>query len=130
MVPFVMVHLLRVNRPDYTPPATARRGDLRRGGVLAGELALGPLVPAARVVEIALENVHDAVDPRGEGRLLLLDDLVRRLPVAGRQELHRLSQRLAHVVLTLLRCGPRGSGPTRGRECPRTTPPPTAAALR
>src|SRR5215510_10667656 len=136
----VMVHLPRVSRDHVVaepakPPrlytarhGAARRGDLRRGGVLAGKLALGALVPAARVVEIALEDVHDAVDPCRQGRLLFLDDLVRLLPVARRQELHRLSERLAHVILTFL-CA-RGSAPTRGPECPRTTPRRPAAAPR
>src|SRR5262245_41072696 len=137
----VMVHLPRVSRDHVVaepakPPrlytarhGAARRGDLRRGGVLAGKLALGALVPAARVVEIALEDVHDTVDPRRQGRLLLLHDLVRLLPVARRQELHRLSERLAHVILTflpLLRS--RGSAPARGPGSPPTTPRPPAAA--
>src|SRR5437667_2843142 len=78
---------------------SACRSDLRRGGVRAREVALGSLVPAPRVVEITLEDVHDSVNPRRHGGFLLLDDLVRLLPVARRQELDRLSQRLAHVVL-------------------------------
>src|SRR5256886_8467658 len=66
--------------------ARARGGDLLLDGVASGELALGLLVPAARVVEVALEYVHDAVQPRGQRRGLLLDDLVGGLPVAGFQQ--------------------------------------------
>src|SRR2546425_7460828 len=65
--------------------ALARGGDLLLDGVAPGELALGLLVPAARVVEVALEHVHDAVQPRGQRRGLLLDDLVGGLPVTGFQ---------------------------------------------
>src|SRR6266481_5637542 len=65
-------------------------GDFSRRRVRAREFSLGTLVPAARVVEITLDDVHDAVNPRCEGRLLLLDDLVRLLPVARRQQLDRL----------------------------------------
>src|SRR5438046_2388596 len=63
--------------------ALARGGDLLLDGVASGELALGLRVPAARVVEVALEYVHDAVQPRGQRRGLLLDDPVGGLPVDG-----------------------------------------------
>src|SRR5499426_4254369 len=75
----------------------ARGGDLRLGRITPGELALGPLVPAARVVEVALDDVHDPVDPRRQRGLVLLDDLVRLLPVARRQELDGLPEGLAHA---------------------------------
>src|SRR2546428_5774998 len=66
--------------------ARARGGDLLLDGVAPGELALGLLVPAARVVEVALEHVHDAVQPRGQRRGLLLNNLVGGLPVTGFQQ--------------------------------------------
>jgi len=53
--------------------------------VRAGELALGLAIPVLRVVEVSLERVHDTVQPGAERGLLLLDDLVRRLPLAGGQ---------------------------------------------
>src|SRR5213593_163681 len=116
----VMVCLLRLsiaNSQSAKPPrlytarhGTARRGDFRLGRVRAGKLALGPFVPAARVVEIALEDVHDAVDPRRQGRLLLLDDLVRLLPVSRRQQFHGLPERFAHVALIFRRAS-AGGGP-------------------
>src|SRR5713101_8518211 len=77
----------------------ARRRDLRRRGVRSREIAVGPLVPAARIVEVALEDVHDPMQPRCQRRLLLLDDLVRLLPVAGRQQLDRAREGIAHGVL-------------------------------
>src|SRR5215831_851295 len=96
----------RPRRPHYTsgsarpafdrPP---RGGDLRLGGPAPRKLALGPLVPAARIVEVALDDVHDPVDPRREPRLVFLDDLVRLLPVARRQEFDRLSEGFAQCTL-------------------------------
>src|SRR6516164_9469599 len=60
----------------------AGRGDLGLGRVCPREFTLRALVPAAGVVEIAFHDVHDAVHPRRERRLLLLDGLVCRLPGA------------------------------------------------
>src|SRR5439155_1324587 len=140
----VMLHLFSCPRLDrrgalhYTPtyrdtdlsgrgaPDGAPRGhDLRRRRVAAGERALGPLVPAARVVEIALEQVDDAVQPRRQRRLVLLDDLVGLLPLARRQMLDRSVERIAHEVLQssweiVVRL--KSSARRRGRGCPRTTP--------
>src|SRR5438046_10751891 len=105
---FAMARLLksprgRPRRPHYTSGVVggaldrpAGGGDLRLCRLRSGERALGPLVPAARVVEVTLEDVHDPVNPRRQRRLVLLDDLVRLLPVAGRQELDRLPEELAH----------------------------------
>src|SRR5262252_189497 len=112
---FAMARLLESprecpRRSHYTSASTgraldrpARGGDLCRRRVASGELALGPLVPAARVVEVALDDVHDPVDPRRQGGLVLLDDLVRLLPVARREEFDCLSERLAQCALLLFR---------------------------
>src|SRR5262245_9643902 len=105
---FAMARLLkspreRARRPHYTSgfarhalERPARGGDLGLGRPAPGELALGPLVPAARVVEVALDDVHDPMDPRRESGLVLLDDLVRLLPVARRQEFDLLPEGFAH----------------------------------
>src|SRR5262245_26676101 len=52
---------------------------LHRRGI--GEGALGAAIPPARIVEVTLENVDDAVKPRGQRGLLLLHDRVGGLPV-------------------------------------------------
>src|SRR5262245_9277891 len=108
---FAMARLLKSPRgrprPSHYPSAftgralarPARGGDLRRRRVASGERALGPLVPAARVVEVALDDVHDPVDPRRQRGLVLLDDLVRLLPVARREEFDRLTEGLAQCTL-------------------------------
>src|SRR5262245_11615284 len=77
----------------------ARGGDLRLGRPAPGKLALGSLVPAARVVQVTLDDVHDPVNPRRQRRLVLLDDLVRLLPVARREEFDRLTEGLAQCTL-------------------------------
>src|SRR5688500_17389697 len=101
---FAMVHLqprakspgpahatIRLSRPvrgDHGPRSPrslvaqlqARRGDLILHRRRVGKLALRAAIPSPRVVEIALEDVDDPVQPRPERRLLVLDDLVRALP--------------------------------------------------
>src|SRR5437868_13730259 len=62
-------------------------GDLRLRRARAREVALGLSIPAARVVEVAFEDVHDAVQPRRECRGLVLDDLVSGVPVAGLEQI-------------------------------------------
>src|SRR6266508_5135915 len=78
----------------------ARRGDLLLDRLGPGERSLGPAVPAARVLEIALQDVHDAVEPGGEGRLLRLDDLVGLLPGAGSQVIQRTGEGIGRGVRT------------------------------
>jgi len=62
---FVMLHLLtriwRVRRPDsiHACHGPARRGDLRRRGVCAREIALRPLVQPRALSRSPLEDVHD-----------------------------------------------------------------------
>src|SRR2546425_5871972 len=73
--------------------------DLRRRRVAARKRTLGPLVPAARVVKVTLEDVDDAVQPRPQRGFVLLDDLVRLLPFARGQMLDRSVERVAHGSL-------------------------------
>jgi hypothetical protein len=53
--------------------------------------ALRALVPVTRVVEIAFQHVHDAVQPRRALGLVLLHDRMRRLPVAALEQRQRRS---------------------------------------
>src|SRR2546429_8276569 len=55
------------------------RGDLLLHGLGTGKRAVGLAIPVARVVQVALEGVHDAVQPRRQRGFLGLDDLVCRL---------------------------------------------------
>src|SRR5438093_3388310 len=103
--------------------------DLRRRRAAARKRTLGPRVPAARVVEITLEDVDDAVQPRRQRGLILLHDLVRLLPFARRQMLARALERVAHDSLHRM-VPSRGSARRRGPGCPSTTPPSRAATLR
>src|SRR5881296_43954 len=96
--------------------------NLRRRRVAARKRTLGPRVPAARVVEVTLEDVDDAVQPRRQRGFVLLHDLVRLLPFARRQMLDRTLERVAHGSLHRM-VTPRGSARRRGPGCPRTTPP-------
>ena len=72
----------------------ARGGSIGQRGLDGGELGLGvgvglvglagAAVPVARVAGVALDLVQHGVDPAGGGvGLVLLHDLVRRVPVAG-----------------------------------------------
>jgi hypothetical protein len=90
------------------------RGDLLLDPLGAGEGPPGTAVPAARVVEIALQDVHDAVKPGGEGGRVGLDDLVGPLPGAGGEMIDRaregiadrgVSRRRRHGVRTSLSMG-------------------------
>src|SRR5436309_15390908 len=84
---FAMARLLksprgRPRRPHYTSGVVggaldrpAGGGDLRLCRLCSGERALGQLVPAAHVVEVALEDVYYPVSPRRQRRRVLLDDL-------------------------------------------------------
>src|SRR5262249_58840137 len=56
----------------------------------AGKVAPRPPVPVASVVEVALQRVHDAVQPGSQVRLLPLHNLVRGLPLTLFEKLHRL----------------------------------------
>src|SRR5437667_3419063 len=66
------------------------RGDLLLHGLGTGKRAVGLAIPVARVVQVALEGVHDAVQPRRQRGFLGLDDLVRLLPGSRLQKLQRL----------------------------------------
>src|SRR5215207_4696300 len=58
------------------------RGDLGLRVRVFRKCALGAAVPVARIAEVSLEHVHDAVRPAPELGVVLLDDRVRLLPVA------------------------------------------------
>src|SRR5437870_12353114 len=66
----------------------ARRGDLVLNRIRAREGAVGPAIPALGVLQVAFEDVDDAVKPGGEWRAFLLHDLVGGLPLAGFEESH------------------------------------------
>src|SRR5712692_7213418 len=66
------------------------RGDLLRHGLGTGKRTIGLAIPVARVVQVALEGVHDAVQPRRQRGFLGLDDLVGFLPGPRFQKLQRL----------------------------------------
>src|SRR5262245_48153218 len=79
-----------IGRSPCDAPAGGR--DLPLDTLHAGKVAARPPVPVARVVEVALQGVHDAVQPGGQVRLLPLHDLVRGLPLTLLEKLHRLQQ--------------------------------------
>src|SRR5437762_2765681 len=110
--------------------------DLLLHGVGAAEDAIGLAVPVARVVEVALQRVDDAVQPGGQRRLVLLHDLVRLLPVAGGQQLQRAAERLAaayHVAASAGAGAPSSACAcvaTSGRAPSRTSSRPSRVAPR
>src|SRR5437868_5669031 len=71
-------------------------------------------VPVARISEIALHHVHDAVCPAAERRLVVLDQRVRFRPIAFAQMTNSGSQ--CHVTLLHIARYP----PSTGRTTPVT----------
>jgi len=59
-----------------------------------GQLPMSPTIPVLRIVEIALQQVHDAVCPARERARLVLHDHVCGLPIAPLEVLHRVRDRL------------------------------------
>ena len=67
----------------------ARSSKLFLYGVPPGEDAAGLTVPVARVVEIALEDMHDPVQPCGQRGVFVLYDLMGLLPRPRDQQIYR-----------------------------------------
>jgi hypothetical protein len=63
----------------------------------AWEHSHDPPVAATRVVEVALLDVDDAVQPGGQGRRVGLDDLMSLLPGAGSEMIDRARERIGTV---------------------------------
>src|SRR5512138_3006970 len=64
------------------------------------ERAPGLAVPVPRIAEVALHRVDDAVQPGGKRRLVVLNDEMGRLPVAGREQVDRTAQiAIRHVTI-------------------------------
>ena len=54
---------------------------------------VGATIPIAGVAQIALDLVQHGVNPRGRGIVfVLLDELMRGVPLAGQSQFHRLEQ--------------------------------------
>src|SRR5439155_25190701 len=129
-----------IHRPIGTPtyrdaalPTARRAATISAGAASPPGNGRSARLYQPRVVEIALEQVDDAVQPRRQRRLVLLDDLVGLLPLARRQMLDRSLERIAHEVLQssweiVVRL--KSSARRRGRGCPRTTPRSRAVTLR
>src|SRR6266436_3958397 len=80
--------------------------DLVVNGLATAEGATGLAIPVAGVVEVALERVDDAVQPRGQRRRVLLHDRVGRLPVASREQVERAAQvAIRHVSRWFMNVG-------------------------
>lgn len=75
-----------------SPEQLAGGGDLRLDGVGAAEGPVGFAIPVLGVVEIALQRVHDAMQPGRFRGLVGLDDRVSLLPRSPFQKLDHLDQ--------------------------------------
>ena len=104
-----------VVRSPCLPTAWRARAISAVDGLGAGEGAADAPVPVPGVVEVALERVDDAVEPRGEIGLVLLDDLVGRLPVTRLEMGHGANQMAAGFRAEGIG---EGAGVRRGRARP------------
>ena len=49
---------------------------------------VGAMIPVFGVAQISFDLVEDGVEPGGNGMVVLLDDVVRGVPIAGEGEFH------------------------------------------